>query len=372
LERIHGVGKNEPGKKRTMSANPAPAMRFLCLGVGAIGTYIGGSLALSGQDVVFMDRPEVADAIRHNGLHLRFKDSERTVSTPCILTSLDEARAKGPYQLSILAVKSFDTAALLKSLAPGGDWLPPFLCLQNGVENEALVAGTFGEERVIAASVTTAVSRISTGQIMVERLRGIGVAGKQPFVAELIQIMTAAGLKAQRFPNPASMKWSKMLTNLLANATSAILDLAPAAIFAHPGLFRLELGMLKEALNVMGAQQIPVCNLPGTPVRLLVGVAKILPPGLSQPLLANSLGKGRGTKMPSFHLDLYSGRGQSEVNYLNGAVVRFGEKWGVPTPINRWLNETLMGMADGTIARDFYAHDPQKFLAAIAGSKTGG
>ena len=339
-------------------------MRFLCFGVGAIGTYIGGSLALAGQEVVFIDREEVAASIGQNSLRLQFADGDRTVTSPKIVFSLAEAQTQGPYQLAICAVKSFDTAPLLKSLAPYESWLPPFLCLQNGVENEALIANALGVERVVSASVTTAIGRRSSGQIVVERLRGIGVAGHQSFVPDLIQRMNAAGLKARYYPNPASMKWSKMLTNLLANASSAILDMPPSAIFSHPGLYRMEIKMLQEALKVMAAQQIPVSDLPGTPVKLLVWIAQSLPPALSQPLLANSLGKGRGAKMPSFHVDLHSGRGASEVDYLNGAVVRFGKKLFIPTPINTFLNETLMGMSGGTIAKDLYAHNPDKLLAA--------
>lgn len=339
-------------------------MRFLCFGVGAIGTYIGGSLALAGQEVVFIDRKEVAASIGQNSLRLQFADGDRTVTSPKIVFSLAEAQTQGPYQLAICAVKSFDTAPLLKSLAPYESWLPPFLCLQNGVENEALIANALGVERVVSASVTTAIGRRSSGQIVVERLRGIGVAGHQSFVPDLIQRMNAAGLKARYYPNPASMKWSKMLTNLLANASSAILDMPPSAIFSHPGLYRMEIKMLQEALKVMAAQQIPVSDLPGTPVKLLVWIAQSLPPALTQPLLANSLGKGRGAKMPSFHVDLHSGRGASEVDYLNGAVVRFGKKLFIPTPINTFLNETLMGMSGGTIAKDLYAHNPDKLLAA--------
>ena len=161
------------------------------------------------------------------------------------------------------------------------------------------------------------------------------------------------------------MKWSKMLTNLLANASSAILDMPPAEIFAHPGLFRLELKMLKEALAVMDVLKIPVTNLPGTPVWWLVWIACTLPPSVSQPLLMNSLGKGRGAKMPSFHIDLYSGRGKSEVDYLNGAVVRFGAANHIPTPINRCLNEILTAMSTGNMTKSQFAHSPEKFLSEV-------
>ena len=69
--------------------------------------------------------------------------------------------------------------------------------------------------------------------------------------------------------------------------------------------------------------------------------------------------------MPSFHIDLYAGRGQNEVGYLNGAVVRFGEKYSVPTPINRWLTSTLEGMVEGAISKETYAFQPEKYLAEI-------
>jgi 2-dehydropantoate 2-reductase len=69
--------------------------------------------------------------------------------------------------------------------------------------------------------------------------------------------------------------------------------------------------------------------------------------------------------MPSFHIDLHAGRGKSEVDFLNGAVVRFGDKLGIPTPVNRILNQTLLALTRGEIALDTYAGNPDKFLAAI-------
>ena len=69
--------------------------------------------------------------------------------------------------------------------------------------------------------------------------------------------------------------------------------------------------------------------------------------------------------MPSFHIDLHSGRGHSEVDYLNGAVVRFGEKFGVPTPVNQLLNETLLQLTRGEIPLETYSHQPKKLLGLV-------
>ena len=70
--------------------------------------------------------------------------------------------------------------------------------------------------------------------------------------------------------------------------------------------------------------------------------------------------------MPSFHIDLHMGRGKSEVDYLNGAVVRFGEKTGVPTPANRFLNQTLTDLVNQKLALDTFAKKPETLLKAYA------
>jgi 2-dehydropantoate 2-reductase len=164
------------------------------------------------------------------------------------------------------------------------------------------------------------------------------------------------------------MKWSKMLTNLIANPTSAILDMTAAEVFANKGLYKIEIDMLRECLAVMKAQNLQVVDLPGTPVRALAFAAS-LPMWLSRPLLGRAAGSGRGAKMPSFHIDLHSGRGRSEIDYLHGAVVRAGEKCNVPTPVNKVLTETLLALTNGEIALEEYARQPGKLLAKLSAKR---
>ena len=348
-----------------MSKSSFPKLSFLCFGVGAIGTYIGGSLALIGQKVVFVERPAIAAEVKKNGLHLRLKEKEFHLPDPEVVATVEEALRCGPFDVAIFAVKSFDTQAALDDLRPYAVALPPFLCLQNGVENEPRLAAVLGAEKVIAGSVTSAIGRRGAGDIVLERLRGIGVASDLGLTPTLVAVMQAAGLKARQYASAPSMKWSKMLTNLLANASSAVLDMSPTAIFANPGLYWLEVQEYREALRVMEAQHIKVTDLPGTPVSLLSWLIEEFPPAFSRPLLVRSLGKGRGGKMPSFHIDLSSGRGVSEVDYLNGAVVRFGQRLGIPTPVNDCLNQTLLALTRGEIPRAAYSHQPAKLLALI-------
>lgn len=342
-----------------------PQMRFICFGVGAIGTYIGGSLAAAGHRVMFIERPAVAEEVGLHGLTVSVQSMVHRIIEPELTSSFAEALSRGSYDAAILAVKSFDTQSVLDELAPHVPFVPPVMSFQNGVDNEPLLSRTLGPEKVIPGTVTTAVGRNGPGDIVVERLRGIGISTIHPLGHRLVEVFDQAGLRAHGYANPAAMKWSKMLTNLLANATSAILNMTPAEIFAHPGLFELEVRQIREALRVMKAQNIPVINLPSIPVKLLAWAASSLPLSLSRVLLSQSIGKGRGRKMPSFHIDLYSRRGKSEVDYLNGAVMRYGNHFHILTPVNQKLYEILSDMTSGQIPIETYAGKPEKLLADI-------
>lgn len=340
----------------------SPNLKVLSFGAGAIGTYIGGSLALTGHRVVYLERPDVAQQLNQQGMKLEIAGIIHELPNPTIVASLDAALELGPFDVALFALKSFDTRPALESMQPYHDRLPSMLCLQNGVDNEAIIAEFLGKDRVIAATVTSAIGRRETGHIVLERMRGSGVAAAHPLSNRLAQAMHSAGLNTVLFSNAEDMKWSKMLTNLLANATSAILDMTPPEIFAHPGLYRLELAQLRETLQVMRALGIQAVDLPATPVRLLAFSIRWLPAWLSRPLLGRAVGGGRGQKMPSFHIDFHSGRGKSDVDYLNGAVVRHGERLGIPTPANRLLNETLSALTETPSRAQNFARKPEELL----------
>lgn len=349
------------------------SLNILSFGAGAIGTYIGGSLALAGHKLVFVEQAQAAETLNRSGLKLnlgidprRQGQVEFSLSPPTIefAASLQDALTRGPFDVALFALKSYDTTLAIEGMRPFAAQLPPILCLQNGVDNEPAMAALLGPERVIPGTVTSAIGRRGIGDIVLEKLRGVGVAAGYPLSATLVQALNEAFLNAKLFPKAADMKWSKMLTNLLANPTSAILDMTATDVFADPGLYRLEIAQLVECLAVMRAQGIGVVDLPGTPVRALAFATR-LPLWLSKPLLSKAAGAGRGAKMPSFHIDLHSGRGKSEVSYLHGAVARAGKQFGVPTPVNSLLTETLLALTAGALPLDEFAHQPRKFIEKL-------
>lgn len=342
------------------------SLNILVFGAGAIGGYLGGSLAVQGHRVVFLERAHNAPLLQKQGLHLQLGEQSHHLS-PEVVTSIEQALALTSFDLSLFALKSYDTEAALTSVQPFVAKLPPFVCLQNGVENEAALAAVLGAEKVIAGTVTTAVAKDSPGLIRLERLRGVGLANTHPLAVTLADTMNAAGLNAHVYENAAAMKWSKLLTNLLTNASCAILDMSPAEVMADPKLFAIEMRQLREAIAAMSSMRLPVVDLPGTPVRALAFGAG-LPAALARPLMARAVGRGRGGKMPSLHIDLHSGRGRSEVGWLNGAVVRASaavraHQTGTPTPVNAFLFDTLSSLVQGK--DNPFRQDRNAFLAAL-------
>ncbi|QIK72484.1 2-dehydropantoate 2-reductase [Propioniciclava coleopterorum] len=340
-------------------------MRFCFLGAGALGTYVGGSLAAAGHEVGFIEQPGPAGAIAANGLSITTRAGTRRVHDVRLFTDSVMALDAAPWDVLVVALKSFDTAGALRDLQATGLPIPTVLSLQNGVDNEPLIRDALGADRVIAGAVATAIAKPGLGAVVEETHRGIGIALGNPLSAKVVRALDHAGLGARAYPEAGPMKWSKLMTNLQGNASSAILDLPVAAIYADDRLYAMEVAALRETVAVMAAQGFKPVDLPGTPVRALGFGARRVPRAILQPVLVRLLGDSRGDKMPSFHIDLHGGRGRTEVDYINGAVVRHGERFGVPTPVNRVLTTTLEALSAGTLDIERFRHNPDALLALL-------
>jgi 2-dehydropantoate 2-reductase len=343
-------------------------LSILCFGAGAIGSYVGGSLAAKGHNIVFFDRPETILKIKSNGIHVKPAVGPKIdLDNPKLTSDLNAILNKIKFDFSIMAVKSYDTDELLLQWDGISGKIPPVLCLQNGVENESKIGSLIGEDNIIAGTVTTAIGKKDDGTIIVEKLRGIGISGNLTLSKIIIDAANEAGLNAIYYADKKNMKWSKLLTNLTANASSAILNMTPGEILDNKKLYDLEIEQLRETLRVMESMAIRVCDLPGTPVKLFAFLVRHIPTFLSKKILTKAMASGRGAKMPSFYIDLMSGRKKSEVEFLNGAVVRFGAANGVDTPVNRFLTKTLIEITKGILPQSMFEKDPDKLVIALTG-----
>lgn len=340
------------------------AYSFLVFGAGAIGTYLGGYLAKAGHKVTFLERETDLLQLRENGIRIESDHEVTSITSPNFIQSLAQI-SDWKLDLAILAVKTYHLDAMLPELVKQKEKLPSLLCLQNGVGSEKKLRQVLGKDQIIPGTVTSAVDRKGKGDVVIRRTRGLALGGSHPRAEEFTEVFQGAGIDCSYFRDGESVKWSKLILNLLGNASSAILDLTAAEIFDHPDLYRMEIKGIRETLRVMKASQIDLVNLPGVPVKLLAWIINYFPIWLSQPLLSRLIGRGRGAKMPSFHIDLYSGRGKSEVGELNGAVVQAGQELSIPTPVNQLLAETMQKLTGGEIDIDAFARKPDLLIEKI-------
>lgn len=333
-------------------------MNVLIIGAGAIGCLLGGKLARASQPVTLAGRPTFVDAVRSRGLLLADETGRHTVRNVRAVASPLEAltRSETAFDLVVFTVKSYDTAAALDDLAAAlaatGAPAPALLSVQNGVGNEDSMAAALAGVPVLAGSITTPVSVEGPGAIHVDKPRyglGLGVwrAAGGDVAANLYDESCAmfeqAGFAVKRYANAPAMKWTKLLMNMMGNATCAILDEPPQRAFADSKIVDLEIEAWREALAVMAAAGIPALNMDKYPLAALAPLVRYAPKALIRPILRSQIGGARGGKLPSLHIDLHSGKGRSEVGWLNGAVVRKGSEVRVKTPVNQAL-AGILGM----------------------------
>lgn len=337
-------------------------MHYLIYGAGAVGGLIGGQLAVSGQRVTFLARPRVAEALRTQGLTIQARGKTTRLKRPEVVTVLKAAFTKHPPDLIVLTVKAYDCQSAANDIQAVSTSQIPVLSMLNGVGNEETLASVLGEDRILSGTLTTAVQHPEPSLIRIERERGIGLVQDWPIVSTIVNQMRQANFEVRLYRDRKRMKWSKLMTNIVANASSAILGWSPERIFVHTGLARLEIEALRETVRVMRYMGIQPQNLPGVPVALL-GKAIFLPPWIIRSILRKVVSKGRGDKLPSFYYDI--GKGRSEVEWLNGAVMRQGLQFNVPTPANHTLTQTLLGLVRNQFSPGDY-HDKPEVLLNVA------
>ena len=311
-------------------------MRICVLGAGALGCAIGAALAEGGADVWLLNRSKAhVDAMNASGLTLVTPAGERRVR----VQAATDAAAIGPVDIVIVLVKSFhtrDAIAGAKALIGGRTVV---LSLQNGLGHEDILAEAVGGNRVLAGKTYVGGVLLAPGRII------SGTVGKQTYIGELdgsisarvkaiAAVFNGAGLATVVSDNILGTMWDKLLVNVATGALSGITRLSYGDLYAVPELKSTALAAVAEALAVARAAGVRLSFT--EPVQAWDRAAEGLPSNFKASML-QSLEKGSIT----------------EVDFVNGAVVRWGQRMNVPTPVNA----ALVGCIKG-IERALVAHQP--------------
>lgn len=316
------------GRNRGARQRREAALRICVLGAGALGSTIGGTLAAGGSTVILVDVHEAhVAAINAHGLRMRMGDSEKLVRVEAIT----DCRSVEPVDLVIVLVKSFHTRAAMEQATPhivGPDTV--VMSLQNGMGHEDILAAVVGRHRVMGGKTYVGGVFLEPGRIIA------GVQDKETLIGELDGTISArakaiaseferAGLRTVVSDNILGVIWDKLLVNVATGALAAITRLTYGDLYRVPEIERCAITAVAEAMAVARSNGIAL----GTrePREAWIKAAEGLP-ALFKTSMLQSLEKGSPT----------------EVDFINGAVVRAGIAAGIPTPVNATLVACIKGI----------------------------
>ncbi|MEX3940335.1 ketopantoate reductase family protein [Paraburkholderia sp. BR10937] len=295
-------------------------MRFSVLGAGAVGCYYGGMLARHGHDVVFIGRHSHVAAMSQNGLRLQSQAFD--VRLPVRAATQIEATAGA--DVVFVCVKSTDTAEVARMLGPV---LAPgaiVVSLQNGVDNAALLRAAIAQP-VICAAVYVACEMAGPGHLL-HHGRGDLAIEASPHSEALASVLLAAKIHTQIAADVHATLWQKLILNCAYNAVSAIVQLPLGAMTHRDALRETMREVVAECLAVAAAEGV---HFEHDATRMVEQIEATIP----------------ATQYSSTAQDLARGK-HSEIDFLNGAIVRRGMIAGIATPANRTLH-TLVKVLEG-------------------------
>jgi 2-dehydropantoate 2-reductase len=286
-------------------------MKIAVMGAGAVGCYYGGMLARAGHDVMLIGRPQHVEAIERQGLRLETQTFDERIR----VSASTEASAVQGAQLVLFCVKSTDTESGAAAIKP---YLAPdavVLSLQNGVENADRLRALLPQE-VIAAVVYVGTEMAGPGHV---RHHGLGelVIEQSKAGDDVARALIAAGVPADISDNVRGALWVKLITNCAYNALSAITQLPYGRIVKGEGVTVVMRDLVDECVAVAEADGV---TLPGDVDAAVRKIAEMAAGQYSS--TAQDLARGK----------------RSEIDHLNGLIVRRGEALGIATPANRLLH----------------------------------
>jgi 2-dehydropantoate 2-reductase len=293
-------------------------MKVAVVGAGGLGSVFGGRLAAAGHDVWLVHRRrEVVDALRRDGLQLAGPNGDEHIA----VQASDSTDEIGPVDLVLILTKSTDTRVAAEASRALMGSASVVLTLQNGLGNLETISDVLGSPRVLLGMtyVGAAVSGPGRARLTAAGHTFIGEpnAALSPRVKHLAEAFSAAGMPTEATDQLWEMVWGKLIINAAMNAACALTGASGAAALASPAANEL-LGLVAHETAVVAKALGVALPYPDPAARVRKHCQDV---GRSKPSMLQDMERGRPT----------------EIDAINGAIVREGARLGVPVPFNKAL-----------------------------------
>lgn len=338
------------------------------LGAGAIGASIGAYLIRAGHDVTLIDQWAAhIEKIRADGLKLTDITGEYAVRARALHLS-DVSNLGEPFDIVYLSVKSYDTRWSTYFIEPYVKPTGFILPAQNALNDEA-VASIVGFNRVVGCVPSIGVAIYEPGHVirtdpMTSHCFSVGeLSGViTPRVTEIVDSLSVIG-HSEATKNIWGVRWSKLVINCMMNTLSGLIGPALSSLTEQQrstaNLIRVATGCeVARVAHLLGIAVEPILGIPAAEfaeARTESDMAALkakMEAALKRVYLTPEQAKKVGVpSRPSLLQDVIKGR-RTEVDYLNGFIVRKGEEVGVATPMNRAIADLMRKLEKGELNPD--------------------
>lgn len=290
-------------------------MNIIVLGAGAIGSFYAARLSAQ-HDVTLVGRPAHVDAVRYHGL--RITGLEDAVLPLEAATAVNDIPADS---LILVTVKAYDTETAVASIS---DRLRPdsvIVCLQNGLDPDVVARRIVGRRALVLRAVTYFGLVFAGPGVIALKAQGHTSIEGGPQSWRIADTLSACGLEGRVSADIGAEVWTKTIFNCVVNPLTAMTGLEVGHI-ADSRFDRLKRLIIDECVAVARQEGIEIGD------DLLLTLNDTFRPS---------------TNLSSMHQDLTNGK-RTEIDYLNGAVVRRGRAAGIPCPINEALTLIITTM----------------------------
>lgn len=294
--------------------------KFAVIGAGPVGSIVAAFLARGGHDVTLCDVvAPLVEAARDPGIVIEGAET-LTQAVPKVLTNIDDL-AHDPPDVTFITVKA--TALPLIASALHGFWRDGMVAVswQNGIDTELVLAQALGRKAVLRAVVNLGCNLLAPGRVHMafhhppHFLQELDPASKDA-ADGVAAALTRSGLPTERTHQLVDMVWRKSIMNAAMNPVCAVTGKTMAQAMRDLFLFQLVDKLLKEGIFVARANEISL--------------------GWDYYRYAIDYLRSAGEHKPSMLIDIEAKR-RTEVDFINGKIVDYGEQAGVDTPYNRTL-----------------------------------
>ena len=305
-------------------------MKIAIFGAGVIGTYLGGALTASGSEVVMIGRAHFRGQIERHGLWISDLNGSQTILKISHINYTDDPAALAGADLILVTVKSADTAQAAQAIQRFGASTALVISLQNGVDNAELLAQLLPQQTVLAGMVPFNVAVLSEGRFHRGTEGEIAVQAS-PALGPWLEAFKMADLPLQAQPQFEQVLWGKLLLNLN-NPLNALSGLPLKTELSQRAYRRCLALLISETLFILKRAGIAPAKVARVGPAVLPWLLR-LPDFLFVRVAAAMLRIDENARSSMWD-DLQKGR-RTEVDYLNGAVVKLANSLGLPAPANQ-------------------------------------